>query len=250
MDADFSRDYLEAEERHWWFSARRQILRAVVKSLLRRRGQKNFSSALEIGCFSGRNMTALHDLSAHWVGLEPDLEPAVIARQRLEGVEIIVGSFPETAPTGKFEVIFALDVLEHIKDDINALSKIKTMLTPGGVLIVTVPAYQWLWSAQDTANHHFRRYTRPRLFEDLVNAGLEVEFDTYYNTVLFPPALFSRLALKLKKDTSDEKFLKIPASWLNATLRWLFSLEKYLVSYISLPWGLSVMAVAKNSDKM
>ncbi|MBF8280580.1 MAG: hypothetical protein HW383_353 [Candidatus Magasanikbacteria bacterium] len=250
MDADFSRDYLSAEKRHWWFSARREILKAVVKSLLRQRGQKKFGSALEIGCFSGRNMLALRDLSEHWVGLEPDPNAAAEAQRRLSDAEIVTGSFPESAPGGKFDAIFALDVLEHIKDDVGALTKIKEMLTPGGVLLITVPAYQWLWSAQDTANHHFRRYTRPRLFTDLTAAGLTVEFDTYFNTILFPPAMFSRLALKLKKDTSDEKFWKIPPAWINAVLHFLFSLEKYLVPYVSLPWGLSVMAVAKNREKM
>jgi len=181
MDSRYSASYFDVESTHWWFQARRKILKALLVDELKKRGKTRFDHALEIGCFAGKNIEEFRQLSARWSGVEPSLEAAQHAQQALPEAEILIGEFPRATPEGTYDAIFLFDVLEHIENSSAALSEIKHLLRPGGLLVITVPAYQWLWTPFDTINKHFRRYTASRLRDELYEAKLCITRIGYYN---------------------------------------------------------------------
>ena len=145
-----------------------------------------------------------------------------------------------------FDLIAALDVLEHVEDDTAALRALGEWLSERGVLLTTVPAFQWLWSEHDVLSHHLRRYTRERLTTLLRDAGLNVLYSGYFNSLLFPLAVAN---IKLGKLVSRDAYrgLQIPARGVNRTLEWIFRVESRLVPRIRLPFGLSIVACASRA---
>ena len=108
------------------------------------------------------------------------------------------GYLPDGIPLSEtYSAVFALDVVEHVERDGDALATLASMLCPGGKLVLTVPAYQWLWSGHDVANHHFRRYDKSRITTLIRKTGLDIEFSSYFNTLLFPLKLAQHLKNKL-----------------------------------------------------
>ena len=114
--------------------------------------------------------------------------------EKTTGFHVKVGSLPANVPFNtKYDLICMFDVLEHVEDAAGALARLASMLEPGGKIVVSVPAYMWLWSDHDVVLHHFRRYSRPRLRADLTAAGLRVQKLSYFNTALVPAAAAARL---------------------------------------------------------
>lgn len=228
------------QQTHWWFAARRDILSAVIDGLELPPGRP---SVLEIGCGPGGNlaMLARHgELSA--MEYAPDARAAA-ANLGLCPVE--AGGLPEPVPfaDGSFDLICLLDVLEHVEQDDVALIRIARLLKPGGRILITVPAYQWLWSDHDVDHEHHRRYTAARLRRRAEQAGLLVHRAGYFNTVLFPLIALARLLGKLTGRKGGHADTALPAPWLNRTLRALFGAERALVARKGLPFGTSVIAV-------
>ena len=144
---------------------------------------------------------------------------------------------------GTFDLALALDVIEHVPDDLAALAELNRVLKPGGTLLVTVPALQLLWSAHDEANGHYRRYTLGELRGRVESSGFTTVTATYFNTLLFPAILAARTLgrLRPKDDASDlGEVPPLPNSLLEKT----FSLEKMLVGRVSLPFGVSALCLA------
>ena len=148
---------MAVDEHHWWYRGRRRIIRAELDRLpLPRRAQ-----VLDAGCGSGRTLQELGRLR-EVSGIELDPDAAEMARARGLG-EVMVGRLEELPwADASFDLITCLDVIEHTPDDRAALAELLRVCRPGGWLLVTVPAYQALWSLHDEANHHFRRYSRAR----------------------------------------------------------------------------------------
>ena len=166
-----------------------------------------------------------------------------MAEKRL-GRTVLSSPLPalEGVPDDTYDMVAALDVVEHIPDDKAALEGISRVLKPGGKLLMTVPAHQWMWSAHDVVNHHQRRYSK-RDFKRLVNESpLKLESIGYLNSLLFPLAMAQRLASKLtgKEDAN----LAPPAEPINQVLERVFALERRVIGRIPLPPGLSLFAVA------
>jgi hypothetical protein len=140
-------------------------------------------------------------------------------------------------------MIAVLDVVEHIEDDVAALEAMAKRLKPGGTILITVPAHQWMWSAHDVVNHHKRRYSKATLIAALERAGLKWRKLGYFNSLLFPAAVAARLAGKITgKDDSDDS---PPAKPLNAIFEKIFGLERHLVGRVPLPPGLSLIVLAQ-----
>jgi SAM-dependent methyltransferase len=159
-------------------------------------------------------------------------------------IEVAPGSLPDDLPYAdrKFDVICLFDVLEHVDREQEALSILRERLAPQGLVIITVPAYQWLYSSHDAQHHHYRRYTESQLRTLAQAAGLRPSRVGYYNTVLFPLALISRLAEKLLGlHPIDDSAL--PGSLLNRFLYRVFSLEAGFIGSRFFPVGLSVVGV-------
>jgi SAM-dependent methyltransferase len=229
----------ELADIHWWYVARRKILAELIRREARPPAKARI---LEIGCGTGHNLGMLGSFGTV-DGLEVDDEARTVAEKRL-GKAVLSAPLPglKGLKRGSYDLIAALDVIEHIDDDKAALAAIAERLKPGGKLLATVPAHQWMWSAHDTANHHKRRYSKKALRELFEGSPLKLEKMGYFNSLLFPLAIAARGAGKLTgRDDSDDK---LPPRPVNALFEKVFELERYLVGRLPLPPGLSLFAVA------
>ena len=238
MEEQLYRTFYEVEQKHWWFVARQRI----VEDLIRRRiGLAPGSSVLDVGCGTG---AILAMLSKQFEAYGTDTSPLAIELCGKRGLknafQCTLESFPR--PDLRFNLITLLDVIEHIDDDLAVLQQAHGYLKSGGSVLVTVPAYQWLWSRHDDLNHHKRRYTKAGLAEVLDRAGLKPILLSYYNTLLFPAALVGRIVQKASGSANDTT-LAIPPTLLNTLLTSVFSFERHLLDRTPLPFGLSIVAL-------
>ncbi len=234
---------LELDEQHWWYRGRRRIIRAELDRV----ALPDRAVLLDAGCGSGRTLDELEPYGeVH--GIELDPEAAQLARNRGLG-EVKIGrleALPWDAAT--FDLITCLDVIEHTPDDRLTLRELRRVSKPGGWLLVTVPAYQALWSLHDEANHHYRRYGRADLRLAGLAAGWQVERMTSFNTLLLAPAAVVRLAQRrFRRNGEYTPDLKIGPDWLNGTLERPLRLEaRWLARGGTLPAGLSLLAIMRN----
>ena len=227
------------DQRHWWYRARRQVTAALIRRLaLPPKG----AAVLEIGCGTGHNLSMLAEFGTV-SALEVDPDARSVAEKRL-GKPILSAPLPELVgvPRGQFDLVGAFDVVEHIEDDAAAVAAIARCLKPGGKLVATVPAHQWMWSAHDVVNHHHRRYSKSQFRKVIEASPLRLERIGYFNSLLFPVAVAERMVSKLRgKDDSD---LSLPPAPVNAALEKAFAAERHLIGRVPLPPGLSLFAVA------
>ena len=233
---------LAVDEHHWWYRGRRRIIRAELDRLSLPAGAR----VLDAGCGSGRTLQELANYG-QVSGIELNADAAELARGRGLG-EVVIGRLEELPwDAGTFDLITCLDVIEHVPDDVTALEELRRVCRPGGRLLVTVPAYQALWSRHDEANHHYRRYSRPRLRAAAAAAGWRIERVSAFNSLLLAPAAAVRLAQRRRGAgngyTSD---LDVGPAWLNDALEWPLALEaRWLAGGRTLPAGLSLLALLR-----
>lgn len=231
------------EDRHWWFIGRRRI----VKSILDRFFKENRSSRiLEIGCGTGGNLALL---SSYGQLTAVELNDDAIASATQRNVcPVLKGCLPEPLPiTGNFDLICMLDVLEHIDKDTDSLAKVTTHMQSDGLLLITVPAYMFLWSSHDDIHHHKRRYTKSQLEKLIGNSGLKVVYSTYFNTLLFPLAYAAKLMNGLG-GRNRSLGVALPSAPVNRVLLRIFQLEIPLLKQVSLPFGVSVLIIARKTS--
>lgn len=239
MERAAYREMADLDQRHWWYQARREILEDLIRRTIR---PPKDAQILEIGCGTGHNLEMLGSFG-HVDAIELDDESRAIAEKRL-GRTIASARLPELAgiPDRHYDLIAALDVIEHIDEDAEAIAAIAGKLKPGGKFIMTVPAHPWMWSAHDVVNHHKRRYSKASLRSLIEGSPLRLEKVGYFNSLLFPVAVAERVASKARgKDDAD---VKLPSAPLNSALRAVFAAERHLVGRLPLPPGLSLFAVA------
>jgi SAM-dependent methyltransferase len=240
MDRDYELQTHQVEDRHWWYRGRRTVIERVLESLrLPARAR-----ILDAGCGSGRNMV---ELARHGTvtGIELSQASAGLARARGVG-EVIEGSVLDMPfPSDSFDLAVSLDVIEHLEQDLDALRELRRTVAPGGSLMVTVPAYQWLWSGHDEINHHHRRYTRRSLQRAAEEAGWEQVRTTYFNSLLLPVAIMLRLLDRVNRKTTESSLdLWVPPEPLNWVLERPLLLEAALIGRGGrIPSGLSLLAV-------
>jgi SAM-dependent methyltransferase len=159
-------------------------------------------------------------------------------------VDVRPGRLPDAVPFagGSFDLVCLLDVLEHIDDDRAALRRVRGLLRPGGRLLLTVPAYQWLYGAHDRAHHHRRRYSAADVRRRAREAGLETQRCGYFNTFLFPLVVARRIGQR-RGEATDSADAALPGPALNRLLHTVFSSERWLVPRLLFPFGTSVLAV-------
>ena len=230
------------EDRHWWFQGRRAIVRAVLARRLDRAPRREI---LDVGCGTGGMLPLLAELG-HVEGLEAAPSAVACARRRAPGTPVHLGGLPGGLPADRtWDLVTAFDVLEHLEDPVATLLAIHAALRPGGQLVCTVPAFPFLWSEHDEVNRHFRRYRRRSLLAELETARFEVEWSSYFNTFLFPPVALARLARRLVPARGGGSDIVPTAPLLNRALHALFASERHLVPHVSLPFGVSLLAVAR-----
>ena len=228
----------EQDQVHWWYVARRRILAALIA---REAELPKDARILEIGCGTGHNFEMLGRFG-RVDALEVDEAARALAGRRLGRA---VGDAPlpglPGVPDHEYDLIALLDVLEHVDDRADSLRSIAAKLKPGGRILVTVPAFQWMWSAHDLAHHHKLRYSKKGLRRDAEAAGLRVRKLGYFNSLLFPIAAAVRLLGKAAGRTSSDD--KVPPRPLNVLFETIFGLERHVIGRVPLPAGVSLFAL-------
>ena len=231
MDAAYARHYRELYERHWWWRAREAL---VLKTLHRLRAGHGPGRILDVGCGDGLFFPRLAEFG-EVEGIEPDaslLSPDSPHRDRITVAPFDAGF----RPGHRYALVLMLDVLEHLPDAVGALSHVRSLLEPDGRLVVTVPAFQWLWTHHDELNRHFVRYTHATLREVAGRAGLRMEESRYFFHWTVPGKLAVRAKERMLGPGGPER---VPAAPVNRALYLLSRAEQA----VRLPFGSSLLAV-------
>ncbi len=240
MELEYELQTHRAEDRHWWYQGRRTVLERAIEHL----GLPAHAQILDAGCGSGRNMVDLARLGTV-TGVELSGTSVQLARERDAG-EVVEGSVMDMPfDDANFDLTVSLDVIEHLEDDIGALRELRRVTKPGGALLVTVPAYQWLWSGHDEINHHHRRYNRRTLLAAAQSGGWELESFTNFSSLTLPVAILLRALERFMPSTTKSSLdLWVPPAPLNWALRQPLNLEARVIGRGgSIPAGLSLLAV-------
>jgi SAM-dependent methyltransferase len=245
MRAEHYEAHFRLEQDHWWWVGRRNIvLHLLDREIARDPRLTGPLRLLDVGTGGGG---ILPFLSKYGEVVAVDPAPAAVAAASARSFDVRQGGLPADLPFGnsdKFDVITALDVIEHVEQDVESLQTIRALLRPHGRLIVTVPAFQFMWSGHDVINEHKRRYTKPELRAKLERAGFQVRLISYCNSALFLPIAAIRLARrKLSREEARTDLGVVPGP-ANALLRGLFGMERHIISKMPLPFGVSLVAVA------
>jgi SAM-dependent methyltransferase len=241
MDDSVYHLHYEQEEKHWWFAARSIIVRRIIEKY---GNLKPGDTILDIGCGTGAILKSLSE-TYRVVGI--DMSPLAVEYSKKRGLTEVFQMTAEEFPAERYDVKAALllDVVEHIDDDLSVLQRAREIVGRDGRVIVTVPAYMWMWSAHDVLHHHKRRYSARQLRDVLERAGLEPVKFTFYNTLLFPIGAAKKLLDRGKSATIDATKLDTPSPAMNSMLKAIFASEKGIIPNINLPFGISLLAVSK-----
>jgi len=242
MEVRTIQEYEKLERHYWWFVGRRRIIEATL--------QKYFSGRsldiLDWGCGPGGNFKMLKKYGEI---LGVDESDEALSACHKKGITNVVkaASLSEFSTSQQFDLIANFDVLEHIFEDEQFLRDMGSLLRPGGEILVTVPAYQFLWTGFDEVLGHKRRYTRKEIREKFHRAGYEVIFASYFIFFLSPAFIAYRMLQKLKGDKTTS--LSGSVVMLPEPINWLFTqiliLESHIISYFSFPFGTSIIVLAK-----
>ena len=246
METELFGRFFEVEDRHWWFVGRRRIVldqlaRAIPRADARYPGGPDgCRRVLDIGCGTGGVLAHLGEFGQAY-GIDPSPEATQYCHER--GLPVALGSGMELPYQDQtFEAVLALDVIEHVEDDVRLLREARRVLRPGGVAVLTVPALPWLWSSHDVVNHHYRRYVRATLESAVCAAGLAPEKISYYNSLLLPLAVTRKVMHRMNGTGDHLETLPGPA---NGVLRAILGAEKPLIGKVNLPIGASLVCTAR-----
>jgi SAM-dependent methyltransferase len=245
MKEEFYSLYYALEDKHWWFLGRRATFLQLLDRYLPPPPEGRSRQILDVGCGTG---TLLRYLARYGDAQGVDVDEQAIAYCHARGVHNVQLFDGSKLPFGesRFDLVTLLDVLEHIEDDKGTLEEIRRVLRPGGMLMVAVPAYRFLWGPQDEISNHRRRYIAPQMRRLLGEAGFRVRRLSYFNTFLFPVIAMVRVLRpylpKQFQVQSDCTVTKLGP--LNRILATIFALEAPLVRRFSLPFGVSIVGLA------
>jgi len=243
MENELFDEMYKVETQHWWFVARRRIIASVIDGL----SLKANSKIMDAGCGNGDNLAFLSKYG-ELIAIEREDNALERAKSRQIG-KVVKGELPDNFPSDinkDNDLIVLLDVLEHIDEDEKSLSILKNWAKNKAALLITVPAYQFLWTKHDELHHHKRRYTVGQLKKIIENNGWKVSYISYFNSFLFPLAFLVRLKDKVFPPSNTDG-LSVPNSLVNFLFKSIFSLEKYILGRFSFPFGLSIIVVAEKA---
>lgn len=239
----------EVEQSHWWYVARRKIIFDWVLHVLADYANPRI---LDIGCGTGFNIEYLQNHGYPAVmGLDFSSEGIRFCQSReLTALVCGDGRHPPFA-NESFDVVMALDLIEHIADDVGALQECAKLLKPNGSLIIFTPAFNFLWGLQDEVSHHYRRYTGGELKRKLLQVNLEIQKLTYANTFLFPMIWAGRTALRWRGNKIEGVSENdLHPGWSNGLLQTIFASERLFLRYMNFPFGVSLFCVAKKQNSL
>jgi 2-polyprenyl-3-methyl-5-hydroxy-6-metoxy-1,4-benzoquinol methylase len=224
---------------HWWYRARCDVICSLVEKYVPRG-----SSIIDYGGGTGYVAQRLGEIG--YTVKVADVSREMLDECTASGLQVIdlnAGALPLASA----DCVLALDVLEHVDDEVEVLGRLRASLRPGGTLIATVPAYEFLWSGEDYVSNHLRRHTRGTFLKNIKLSGFTVVWNSYFNTILFPLIAGVIMAKRIlrPRDMYRSNVTETPG-WQNALLYRLFALERPMLQSVSFPFGVSIAAVAKN----
>lgn len=259
MEEILYKKFREVEAQHWWFQARREIVQAVAAAAISAPDTAQAATGtmqpkariLDVGCGTGFFLDAVKDTYETW-GV--DASPVAVNLCHERGLKnVFLGSATNLSAVAdkQFDAVFFLDVIEHLDDDRAALLNAAALLRPNGVVIITVPAFMFMWTQHDDLNQHKRRYVRAQLETLLRDMHFDILKLSYFNAWLFPVAVAVRTGKKLLRfltpgaDAGDE--FAMPPARINTLFRNIFASEKktLLSQRGTFSAGLSLIAVAR-----
>lgn len=232
------------EDAYWWFVGRRRLAIGLLKKFLKAKRER--PEILDLGCGTGVIATELSQWS-DTIGL--DFSDKALAYCQSRGLTKLIQARGENLPleSNTLDGVLALDIFEHIEDDVAAFRESFRVLRPGGILVLSVPAFKALWGPHDVALMHFRRYRRPEVVERLRSVGFRIDRASYSVFFLFPIVVLIRILEKMKRGEAKASLPATPG-WLNRALIGLQNVEANLIASTALPWGSSVIAVARKPE--
>ena len=231
----FSRQ-IKNQKEHWWFQARKNIIDQIISSI----NLKKKNNILDFGAGSGVNIDMLRKY-----GLVDIHEQNKYARAAIKKEKKIKNLYSTLRIKKKFyDLILLADVIEHVEQPKKLLKNLKKFLKKDGYILITVPAYQFLFSKKDRVLGHYRRYNKELLKKEL--SGFKVENISYFNTFLCLPIAILTLLNKFLKRDYIKKVETTPNFILNKLCYIIFTAEKYFIKYFNLPFGISIYVLAKN----
>jgi SAM-dependent methyltransferase len=244
MQAHFYPIQFEMEGKNWWYRGRRRILEQFIAEIRSKLGTPR-PQILDVGCGTGANLIMLDQFGeAH--GLDVSADALEFCHTR--GLDrVSLGAAEELPyPDESFDLVTALDVIEHLDDDLQGMREIHRVLRPVGRVLLFVPAFMFLWGVQDEVSHHRRRYRLPELEAVVTAAGFTVERATYANITFFAPIAVVRWILRHTGAKPSSEFALSPP-FVNWLFTKIFGAEAIFLKRGNLPFGVSALLVARRN---
>lgn len=245
MQKKFYKDLYNLEDKHWWHRSKRLVVSKLIKQFKLGDGKK--IKILDVGCGTGKNLEEMGRFGTAY-GVDISEEAIKFCKKRGLKNAVVGSSYKTTFKKSSFDLATLLDVLEHTDDD-KTLTEINRILRPNAYLIITVPAFQFLWSRWDDVLDHKRRYTKKNLSRVLKRNGFLPVRISYMYSFLILPALLIRLikSSRYKKDYPSDFHLS--NHFLNSLMLGLCKIEYFLSSIINLPFGTSLVCISRKKSK-
>jgi SAM-dependent methyltransferase len=233
----------QVEDSHWWYVGRRRILQSLVEKISTK---LKINRILDVGCGTGANLKML---AAYGSAEGVDISPQAVDFCHERGLDSVKLGAIEQLPyeSDSFELVTALDVIEHLDNDIAGLREMRRVLRRDGRILVFVPAFMFLWGVQDDVSNHRRRYTLPSLLKAVEKAGFAVEWSSYANISFFLPVLVVRSVMRWLGLRADTEY-GINISLMNGPFSSLFAAERLVFKHGRLPFGVSAVCIARRIE--
>src|SRR5215207_2919319 len=236
----------QVEETHWWYVGRRRIIQCLVEKIRATLNKPN-PRILDVGCGTGANLKML---GAHGRAEGVDISPQAVEFCRQRGLDSVKLGAAEHLPyeSDSFDLVTALDVVEHLDDDVGGLREMRRVLRRDGRLLLFVPAFMFLWGVQDEVSNHRRRYTLPTLLKAVEAAGFSIEWASYANISFFLPVLVVRSVMRWLGLRADTEY-GINISLMNGPFSRLFAAEHFVLKRGRFSFGVSAVCIASRAEE-
>ena len=241
MDLDAQITFSKLEDEYWWFVGRR----IIIEDILKKNFKKDSLEILDWGCGTGKNSFILNKFG-NVLGVDTSEHYIKINKEKGNSNVLLVNNIEEFKPKIYYDLVTNFDVLEHIEKDKEYLEKVNSILKPDGYILVTVPAYQFIWTKLDNVLGHFRRYNRKNINTLFDKAGYKIIQSSYFFMILSPLFIIIRLLQKFLNNSGSLKENVIPVPlFINKLFVFFLKIESLLMKYINLPFGTSIIVLAK-----